>query len=48
MKELGIKDEKVQNCLVEELKRRYKRPIVKTMANISASCRRFEGIHAIK
>ena len=48
MKEVGIKDDKVRNCLVDELKRRFKRPIVKTMANFSASCRKFEGIHAIK
>jgi translation initiation factor 2 alpha subunit (eIF-2alpha) len=48
MKELNIEDEKVRNCLVDELKRRFKRPIIKTMANFSASCRTFEGIHAIK
>lgn len=48
MKELNIEDEKVRNCLVDELKRRFKRPIVKTMANFSASCRSFEGIHAIR
>ena len=48
MKELKIDDEKIKNSLIEELKRRFKRPIVKTMANFSASCRTFEGIHAIK
>ncbi len=48
MKELNIDNELVRNCLLDELKRRFKRPIVKTMANFSASCRSFEGIHAIK
>jgi len=34
--------------LLEELHRRFKRPIIKTMANFSVSCRSFEGIKAIK
>lgn len=48
MKEVKIDDQKVKSCLVQELRRRFKRPIIKTMANFSASCRTFEGIHAIK
>jgi translation initiation factor 2 alpha subunit (eIF-2alpha) len=34
--------------LLDELKRRFKRPVIKTMANFSVSCRSFEGISAIK
>jgi translation initiation factor 2 alpha subunit (eIF-2alpha) len=33
---------------MEELKRRFKRPVLKTMANFSVSSRSFQGIHAIK
>lgn len=48
MNELHIDNPKIKNALIEELKRRFKRPVIKTMANFSASCRSFEGIHAIK
>ena len=41
MKELNIEDEKIKSCLMDELRRRFKRPIIKTMANFSASCRTF-------
>jgi translation initiation factor 2 alpha subunit (eIF-2alpha) len=48
LSELTIDDEKVKNNLMDELKRRFKRPVIKTMANFSVSCRSFEGIKAIK
>lgn len=41
-------DEVIRTALVDELRRRFKRPIVKTMANFSITCRSFGGIHAIK
>ena len=48
LKELKIDDEKVRETLLAELRRRFKRPVIKTMANFSISCRTFEGIAAIK
>jgi translation initiation factor 2 alpha subunit (eIF-2alpha) len=38
----------VKKCLLDEIKRRFKRPVIKTMANFSVSCRSFKGIAAIK
>lgn len=46
--ELGIDDEKIKECLLQELRRRFKRPVIKTMANFSVSCRSIKGINAIK
>lgn len=46
--ELGIEDEKIKECLLHELRRRFKRPVIKTMANFSVSCRSIKGINAIK
>jgi translation initiation factor 2 alpha subunit (eIF-2alpha) len=46
--ELGIEDEKIKKCLLDELRRRFKRPVIKTMANFSVSCRTIKGIDAIK
>lgn len=48
MKFVNTMEEAVRNTLIDELRRRFKRPIIKTMANFSTSCRSFEGIHAIK
>lgn len=38
----------MKKCLLDEIKRRFKRPVIKTMANFSVSCRSFKGIAAIK
>lgn len=46
--ELPIDDEKIKKCLLDELRRRFKRPVIKTMANFSVSCRSIKGITAIK
>lgn len=46
--EIGIQEENVKKCLLDEIKRRFKRPVIKTMANFSISCRSFKGIAAIK
>lgn len=46
--ELLIEDPVIRKCLLDELRRRFKRPVIKTMANFSVSCRSIKGITAIK
>jgi uncharacterized protein (DUF952 family) len=41
LEELNIDDQEIKKSLLEELKRRYKRPIIKAMTNFSVFCRSF-------
>lgn len=48
IEELAIKNQEVKAELLNEIKRRFKTSILKTMAEFSVEIKSYEGINAIK
>ena len=48
MEELGIKTQEVKEVLIQELQRRFKQALLKTIAVIDVSIKSFDGINKIK
>jgi hypothetical protein len=48
VKNLNIKNEKIQDLLVKEVKRRFKKSVIQTIASIKLTVRSYEGISLLK